>query len=88
MSLNMTNAMDQKKIRRFGKLFGTIDFDIKENINPDVIKQKRSDTIVGKFHIAGKSFEVTLAELDRIIETAETAKSSFQKSYSMGRFGY
>lgn len=83
----MTAAMDQKKVKRYGKLFGTIDFTLSDHLNPDIINKRYTDTTIGSFHIGGKEFEITLAELDRIVETAEVAKSSFLKSYSMGRFG-
>jgi hypothetical protein len=88
MSLNMTNAMDKKKVRRFGKLFGTIDFQMNEKLSSEAVKQRTAETTVGEFQIDGKSYPVTLAEIDRIIETAQMAKSVFFKSYSMGRYGY
>ena len=87
MSLNMTHAMDKKKVKRYGKLFGSIDFQLTDNATAEVIKQRRSDTTIGEFEIGGKSFPVTLAEIDRIIETAENARNTFLKSYSMGRYG-
>ncbi len=86
MSLNMTYAMNQNKVKRYGKLFGTIDFVINKDLNETIIKQRYKDTIIGEFHISGKEYTVTLAELDRIIETAENAKRVFFKSYGMGRY--
>ena len=82
----MTHGMDQEKVKRYGNLFGTIDFVLDENLSTERIRNKKSDTVVGNFEIAGKSYSITLAELDRIIETAEAAKSTFYKSYSMGRY--
>jgi len=87
MSLNSTHAMNQEKVRRFGKLFGTIDFEVNEGLSVDVIKQRTADTPIGEFQIGGKTYNVTLAEINRIIETAENARSVFNKSYSMGRYG-
>lgn len=86
MSLNMTHTMDQNKVKRYGSLFGSIDFNIDSNLTSDKIKNRRGDTVIGSFEIGGKTFPVTLAELDRIIETAESAKSTFFKSYTMGRY--
>jgi len=88
MSVNSKHAMNSERVKRFGKLFGSIDFTINENVSTEIVKQRKGDTTVGTFEIGGKSFKVTLAEINRIIETAEAAKSVFNKSYSMGRFGY
>lgn len=82
----MTHAMDQKKVQRYGKLFGSIDFEIKTNISEELIRRQRSDLVVGSFFIGGKEYQVTLAEIDRIAETCEIAKTIFRKSYSMGSF--
>lgn len=86
MSLNMRHGMDQSKVAKYGKLFGTIDFEFNEDLNSDTIERKYSNSPVGLFIIDNKEFPVTLNELDRIIETAENAKSVFLKSYSMGRY--
>lgn len=86
MSVNMKYGMDQTKVRKYGKLFGTIDFELNDQVSSEVIKVKQQDTLIGEFLIGEKRFPVTLAELDRIIETAETARSVFHKSYSMGRY--
>ena len=87
MSLNQTYAMNQKKVRRYGKLFGSIDFDINTNLSAERVKETYMQTIAGTFKIGGKEFSVTLAELERISETADNAKSTFMKSYTMGRYG-
>lgn len=87
MSLNMTVGMDQDRVKKYGKLFGTIDFEMNQSISSDIVRSRRDDVHVGEFQIGGKSFPVTYSELDRIIETAELAKSTFVKSYSMGRYG-
>lgn len=86
MSLNMTHAMNQEKVRRFGKLFGTIDFEMNQELSSDLINKQYKDTVVGTFQIGGKEFPVTLAELERISETADNAKTTFLKSYSMGKY--
>lgn len=82
----MTVGMDQEKVRRYGNYFGTIDFNLNERLTSDLIRQKKSDMIVGTFEIGGHEYPLTLAELDRIIETAESAKSTLMKSYTMGRY--
>lgn len=87
MSVNMSHAIDPKRTRRFGKLFNTIDFELYEDLTPDIIKTRKGDTTIGEFKIDGKSFPVTLEEICRIEETLATAKSVFLKSYKMGRYG-
>lgn len=85
-SLNQVHGMDQKKVKRFGKLFGTIDFEMNEILSGEVIRQRKSDTTVGSFKIGQRSYDVTLAEIDRIIETMQAARDVFYKSYTLGRY--
>ena len=41
MSVNMTSAHDTKKTRHLGKLWSTIDFELKERVNPDAFKYSK-----------------------------------------------
>lgn len=86
MSLNQRFAMDQKKVRRFGKFFGSIDFEMNHNLSNEVIRQRRKDTVIGSFLIGGKEFELTLEEVDRISETMEAAKEVYRKNFIMGKY--
>lgn len=86
-SLNMAHAYDPERVKRFGKLFGTIDFEMNEQLSGEVIRQRRSDTKVGSLKIDGKEFGVTLAEVDRLIETLNSAKDVFYKGYTLGKYG-
>lgn len=86
MSLNQSFAMDKNKVKRYGKVFGSIDFKLKQNISQELIKRQKPDLVIGSFYIAGKEIPVTLAELDRISETCEIAKSVFRKNYIMGSY--
>ena len=85
-SLNQTHAYDPKKIRHFGKLFGTIDFEMNENLSGPVIRQRQSDTTVGSLFIGERSFNLTIAEIERVIETLQNAREVFYKSYTLGRY--
>lgn len=82
--INQSFALDPNKVNKYGKTFGTIDFDPRSGISREVLKLNRNDTVVGDFHIGGGVYNVTLAELDRIIETAISAKESFQRRYILG----
>jgi hypothetical protein len=83
MSVNQRHAIDQKKVQKFGKHFGSIDFEVGP-ISHAVLELNRQDTKAGKFLIGGKEFDCTLAELDRIIETCQTAKEVFFQKYRLG----
>lgn len=86
MSLNMTNGMNPKKVERFGRLFGTIDFEVSNTLTNEQLQKTGRRSIVGEFKIGGHSFPITLEELDRLIETAESATSVINKGYRIGRF--
>jgi len=86
-SLNMAHAYDPDRVKRFGAIFGTIDFEMNELLSGEVIRQRRSDTKVGSLKIDGREFTVTLAEVDRLIETLNAAKEVFYKGYTLGKYG-
>jgi hypothetical protein len=85
MSVNTTIGMSPEKVKRFGELFGTIDFDVVEHPSKQQLDRFGNDTIAGKFHIGGKEFQLTLAELDRIVETCNIAKTVFFQKYRFNR---
>ena len=38
--INQTWAYDQKYVRKYGKLYGSIDFEVKENLSNEVFKKQ------------------------------------------------
>ena len=84
MSLNQIHSYDQKRVQRFGPLFGTIDCTINEHLTEDQVLSQRKTAVCGNFHISGKEYPVTLHELERIIETASNLISTVQKKYKGG----
>ena len=80
MSVNSRFGINPEKTQKFGKLFHTIDFDV-HSASKSVLEQRQMDTFAGNFIIGGKEFKVTLEELDRIIETCQTAKTVFLQKY-------
>ena len=64
--INQTWAYDQKYVRKYGKLYGSIDFEVNENISADMFKKQQNKPVVGKLMIGGKKFDVTFQELDQI----------------------
>lgn len=83
MSVNQRHALDQKKAQKFGDYFGSIDFEV-SSVSKAVLEGKKQDTKAGKLLIGGREFECSLAELDRIIETCQTAKTVFFQKYRFG----
>ncbi len=84
MSINARHAIDNERVTKsYGSMFGTIDFEPNE-ISKQVLQMEGNKANAGKFHIGGKEFNVTLAELDRIIETCQNAKSVFWQKFKFG----
>ena len=85
--VNHSYAMDEKKTRRFGKLLGTIDFDLNEPLAKQTIEKLKSDVTIGTLHIGGKEFKMTLAEITHLQETLQQAKVIFNQKYRMRMYG-
>lgn len=85
MSVNTTVGMNPAKVKRFGNLFGTIDFNVIEHPNKTQLERFGNDTLAGTLQIGGKEFELTLAELDRIVETCNIAKTVFFQKYRFNK---
>lgn len=84
MSVNLRHGINQEETTRsFGPTFGTIDFDPAPT-SKVILETRGNKAKAGTFHIGGKQFELTLAELDRAIETLQTGKSMFYQKYRFG----
>ena len=81
--VNNTAAYDQKRVRKYGKLYGSIDFEVSETISEHYFENNEKP-VVGKLHIGGKTFDVTYQELDMIARTMTTAKEVVNRRYKMG----
>ena len=84
MSVNLRFGIDPDKTRHLGNLFGSIDFEV-SSTSKGLLESRGENATAGKFLIGGKEFQVTLAELDRIVETCQTAKSVFFQKYRFGK---
>lgn len=81
MSINSRYAINQEAVSKgFGPNFGSIDFDV-NSTSKELLEVRGGKTVAGTFYIGGKQFELTLAELDRAIETLQTAKSTFYQKF-------
>lgn len=85
MSVNTRFGMNSDKVKRFGNLFGTIDFDVIDHPNKTQLERFGNDTLAGTLQIGGKEFQLTLAELDRIVETCNIAKTVFFQKYRFNK---
>jgi len=80
--VNNTAAYDQKKVRKYGKLYGSIDFEISD-ITAHTF-ENHEKPVVGKLHIGTKTYDVTYQELDMIQKTLQLAKDTVNRKYKMG----
>ena len=87
MSINSRHAIDQKKVRRYGRHYGSIDFECNQQISADLFSKSPEKPVIGTFMIGGKSYEVTWDELELIEETAKTARETTMKRYRLGMMG-
>ena len=81
--VNNTAQYDQKKVKKYGKLYGSIDFEVNDNLSTYNFENNEAP-IVGKLHIGNKAFEVTYQELDMIARTMNTSKDIVNRKYRMG----
>ena len=81
--VNQSYGYDQKKARKKGKLYSSIDFQVSDTISEKYFENNEAP-VVGKLHIGGKVFDVTLPELDQIARTLVTAKDTVLRKYKMG----
>jgi hypothetical protein len=88
MGINHRYGYDQKRTRRYGALFSSIDFELSEELTVDDYQKKSEIKPIGAFCIGNKKFNVTFKELQRILETAQSAEASLRKKYRMGQMRY
>ena len=82
--VNQAWSYDQKHVRRYGKLYGSIDFEVNENVSRKLFEKQPEKPVVGKLMIGGKTFDVTYQELDMIQKTLQAAKEVVNKKYKLG----
>lgn len=86
MSVNGRYGIDKRRTKKYGNLWHTIDFELKDHISVDRYSQNPNQVLIGDFIIAGKRFPVTVAELKYIAETAVEAGDTFIKAVKLGRY--
>ena len=86
-SLNQVAAINEDKVKHFGKNYASIDFEISERVNPDDFKYAKMKPIVGTFVIGNKRVDVTYSELNHIMRTAAHSMEQCDQAYRMGKWG-
>jgi len=87
MSVNSRFAIDQKKVRKFGQFYGTIDFDSNEKVSAGVFADNPSKPVIGNFIIGNHQYGVTMDELEYIEQTCRNARETILKRYRFGMMG-
>ena len=67
MSVNQIYSINQEKVKRFGKYFGSIDFEV-ASTNREQLKFKGDQVNAGEFCIGGKKYKCSLSDLESIVE--------------------
>jgi hypothetical protein len=81
--INNTAAYDQKRMKKYGKLYGSIDFEVNDSLTERAF-ESNDKPVVGKLHIGNRTFDVTFQELDQIARTMNAAKDVVNRKYKMG----
>ena len=84
MSVNCRYAIDEKRVKRFGKLYSSIDFDVSDKLTAEQFYTKNDYQVIGEFCIGKNKFPITFKEIDRIEETCREAKAALQRAYQIG----
>ena len=84
MSVNSRYAIDEKRVKRFGKLYSSIDFDVSDKLTAEQFYTKNDYQVIGEFCIGKNKFPITFKEIDRIEETCREAKAALQTAYQIG----
>ena len=85
MSINLSPGINPEKTKNLGKFFHTLDFEFNDSFAQNDYLNRNSKIPVGHFFIGKSKFEISIAEMERIIETMEAAKDTLYKKYKLGR---
>ena len=66
--INNSFGFDNKRTKKLGKFYNTIDFEVKTDYRIDEFKNESESPVVGYFEIGTQRYPVTFAELSLIEE--------------------
>ena len=81
--VNNSAQHDEKKLKKYGKHYASIDFEINDSISEHYFENNEKP-VVGKLIIGNSRFDVTYQELDMIQKTLQGAKECVNKRYKLG----
>tara|TARA_R100001377_G_C3185113_1_gene108233 strand:+ start:520 stop:783 length:264 start_codon:yes stop_codon:yes gene_type:complete len=81
--VNNSAQNDEKKLRKYGKHYASIDFEINDSISEHYFENNEKP-VVGKLIIGNSRFDVTYQEIDHMARTLHAAKDVINRKYKMG----
>jgi len=81
--VNNSAQHDEKKLKKYGKHYASIDFEINDSISEHYFENNEKP-VVGKLMIGNSKFDVTYQELDHMQRTLHAAKEVVNRKYKMG----
>ena len=87
MSINSRFAVDQNKTRKYGRFYGSIDFECNEKVSAQVFKSNVNGVNVGEFIIGNSRFPMSMEELELMEQTCREARETVMKRYRLGMMG-
>jgi hypothetical protein len=79
--------VDQNKTRKYGRFYGSIDFECNDKVSAQVFKNNSYSTNVGEFIIGNSRFPMTMEELELMEQTCREARETVMKRYRLGMMG-
>ena len=77
MSINQRYSINQEKVSKWGKYFGSIDFEL-SSATRQQLNSRGNQIQAGEFVIADKKFKCTLEDIDNIIDSCKMGKCSIR----------
>jgi len=87
MSVNNRFAVDQTKVRKYGKFYGGIDFECDNQVSAHVFKMEPNRPPIGEFIIGNQKYSLTMYDLELIEQTDREASETVMKRYRLGMMG-
>jgi len=79
--------VDQTKTRKYGRFYGSIDFECNDKVSAQVFKSNTNGVNVGDFIIGNSRFPMSMEELELMEQTCREARETVMKRYRLGLMG-
>ena len=85
MSVNNFWGADRNKLdQKYGRFFFFFYIEVCKPPTKQDFNRNQENVPVGKFKIGSNSYDLTLSELNQLIETCNVAKTTFFQKYRLG----